>query len=233
MEVADIVEIEDFRPPAVEMENVTREQVMELVRAKDALEAEMKELGAVLEGQGVGMEDALVDAEGFPRGDIDVYQVRHARSQIRTKGTDLKELMKRIEAGLHNLHAQAREAGGGQVPRPPPATPLPPFARILVVVPGGPADTAGLKQGDLVAKFGSVAKTNFKNLKNISDVAEACKDSRMEVVVVRGDGVVRCRLTPTTGWGGQGLLGFKIRPLTDSVTAALLLHSLSECSQDR
>ena len=57
---------------------------MELVRAKDALEAEMKELGAVLEGQGVGMEDALVDAEGFPRGDIDVYQVRRLMSFIRS-----------------------------------------------------------------------------------------------------------------------------------------------------
>ena len=35
-----------------------------------------------------------------------------------------------------------------------------------------PAYPAGLKQGDLVAKFGSVVKANFKNLKNISDVAE-------------------------------------------------------------
>lgn len=28
------------------------------------------------------MHDALVDAEGYPRQDIDVYQVRHARHRI-------------------------------------------------------------------------------------------------------------------------------------------------------
>lgn len=30
----------------------------------------------------VGMEDSLVDGNGFPRNDIDVYQVRHARHRI-------------------------------------------------------------------------------------------------------------------------------------------------------
>ena len=28
------------------------------------------------------MDEALVDAEGYPRSDIDVYQVRHARHRI-------------------------------------------------------------------------------------------------------------------------------------------------------
>ena len=36
-----------------------------------------------------------------------------------------------------------------------------PFARVLVVVEGGPAEGAGVKQGDLVARFGSVTKENF------------------------------------------------------------------------
>ena len=43
---------------------------------------------------------------------------------------------------------------------------------------------------------------------------QACKDSRVEVVVVRGEGVVRCRLTPTTGWGGQvGASPYILHPL--------------------
>ena len=35
----------------------------------------MKELSDVLRSQGVGMDDPLVDQDGFPRADIDVYQV--------------------------------------------------------------------------------------------------------------------------------------------------------------
>ena len=45
------------------------------MKQKDALEAELKALSQVLESQGCGMEDPLVDGEGFPRADIDVYQV--------------------------------------------------------------------------------------------------------------------------------------------------------------
>lgn len=46
------------------------------------------------------MRESLVDADGYPRNDIDVYQVRHARHQINTLQNDLKSLMKEIEKGL-------------------------------------------------------------------------------------------------------------------------------------
>ena len=45
------------------------------MKQKEALEADLKALSQVLESQGCGMEDPLVDGEGFPRADIDVYQV--------------------------------------------------------------------------------------------------------------------------------------------------------------
>ena len=143
-----------------------------------------------------------------------VNQVRHARHDIRSKGNDLKAVVGKIEAGLHSLHSQAREAAGGEVPRSAPPSPLHPFARVLVVVPGGPAEAAGVKQGDLMCKFGSVSRSNFNSLKNISDVADSSKGRPVEVVVNRGESTVRLRLTPNNCWGGQGLLGFKIRPLS-------------------
>ena len=65
--------------------SVTREQVMEMMKQKEGLEEEIRALQEVLKSQGVDMEEPLVDAEGFPRSDIDVYQVRHARSNIRCK----------------------------------------------------------------------------------------------------------------------------------------------------
>ena len=55
--------------------SVTREQVMEMMKQKEGLEEELKALQDVLKSQGVGMEEPLVDGEGFPRSDIDVYQV--------------------------------------------------------------------------------------------------------------------------------------------------------------
>lgn len=53
-----------------------------------------------MQNNNIGMRDPLVDADGYPRNDIDVYQVRHARHQINTLQNDLKSLLKEIEKGL-------------------------------------------------------------------------------------------------------------------------------------
>eukprot|EP00092_Neocalanus_flemingeri_P031506 GFUD01034216.1.p1 GENE.GFUD01034216.1~~GFUD01034216.1.p1 ORF type:complete len:217 (+),score=62.64 GFUD01034216.1:40-690(+) len=210
------MEVVDFRPGmGNDPEPATREQVMDLMKQKDNIEEEIKALHEVLESQKVGMDEPLVDGEGFPRSDIDVYQVRHARHNIRSKGNDLISLVARIEVGLHSLHAQARETcEGGVVANREQDLPTSPFARVMVVLDGSPAETAGIKQGDLVTKFGSVTKENFKNLKNISDVGESSQGRGVEVVVVRGGSTRRLRMVPCS-WSGMGLLGFKIRPVGD------------------
>jgi len=202
-------------------DNVTREQVLQLMKEKDKLETELKELSDVLRSQGVGMDDPVVDQDGFPRADIDVYQVRHARSNIRTKTTDLKEVMKKIEAGLLNIHAQARQGIGLEstvsqamnLEKDSVSINKAPFARVLVVCSGSPADEAGIKQGDLITKFGSVDSSNFTSLKSISDIVEQSRDKAISVWLLRDDQHIKTELTPRT-WSGQGLLGFKIRPVS-------------------
>eukprot|EP00088_Acartia_fossae_P039757 TRINITY_DN41375_c0_g1_i1.p1 TRINITY_DN41375_c0_g1~~TRINITY_DN41375_c0_g1_i1.p1 ORF type:complete len:205 (-),score=14.65 TRINITY_DN41375_c0_g1_i1:183-797(-) len=195
--------------------NVTRSEVLDLMKEKEKLESELEALSSVLKSQGVGMEDSLVDNQDCPRSDIDVYQVRHTRHDIRTKTTDLKEVMKKIESGLHNLHQQAREGLG--VGDNAPATEkrdIPkPFARVLVVCPGSPAEEAGVKQEDLIARFGSVTVDNFTSLKSISDVVEHSRNTAVPLTLIRDGCVHRVQLTPRT-WSGQGLLGFKIRPVS-------------------
>ena len=57
----------------------------------------------------VAINDALVDAEGFPRNDVDVRTVRIARQQILCLQNDLKDLMKEIEKGLEEIHADGQE----------------------------------------------------------------------------------------------------------------------------
>ena len=69
-------------------------------------------------------------------------------------------LLKRIEQGLHSLHSQARETAMDQdsaAARTEEEAGAP-FARVMVVVTGSPADKAGIRQGDLVIKFGTVSK---------------------------------------------------------------------------
>lgn len=203
------------------MGNVTREELLQLMKEKENLEKDIVALSEVLKSQGVGMDEPLVDDEGFPRADIDVYQVRHARHGIRTKTTDLKEMMKKIEAGLANIHAQARQGVGIETDISNGLTlsnvasekERSPFARVLVVCPGSPAADAGIQQNDLITQFGSVDNSNFSSLKSISDVVEHSKDKPLAVWLLRNDQHLKVELTPRT-WSGQGLLGFKIRPVS-------------------
>ena len=77
-----------------------------------------------------------------------------------SQGNDLSDLLKRIEQGLHSLHSQARETAmdsESEAARTAEEAGAP-FARVMVVVSGSPADKAGIKQGDLVIKFGTVSK---------------------------------------------------------------------------
>ncbi|KAJ8307471.1 hypothetical protein KUTeg_015555 [Tegillarca granosa] len=87
----------------------TTEHMNQLIKKKDEIEAQIKELNGVLDSQqGVGMKEALVDTEGYPRADIDIYSVRHARHQIICLQNDHKDVMKEIEEELYRIHEKAR-----------------------------------------------------------------------------------------------------------------------------
>ena len=58
-----------------------RSQLKELERQRLALEDEAAAIVSELDGLGVGLKDALVDAEGYPRADLDLYRVRSQRGR--------------------------------------------------------------------------------------------------------------------------------------------------------
>lgn len=91
------------------------------------------------------MHESLVDADGFPRDDIDVYQIRHARHKIICFQNDIKALMLEIEKGIHAVHQQVRvhgepmdQSSSSPVERDCPV--LEPFAKVNLVHPNSPAN---------------------------------------------------------------------------------------------
>lgn len=94
------------------------------------------------------MTESLTDLEGFPRNDIDVYQVRHARHEINCLQNDLKDLLKAIEKGLEDVHAEGAHISSHKNPpevvisdvlRP---SNLRPFVIVNLVSPRSPAEEA-------------------------------------------------------------------------------------------
>uniref|UniRef100_A0A2K5C8J8 26S proteasome non-ATPase regulatory subunit 9 n=1 Tax=Aotus nancymaae TaxID=37293 RepID=A0A2K5C8J8_AOTNA len=164
---------------------VTVSDVQELMRRKEEIEAQIKANYDVLESQkGIGMNEPLVDCEGYPRSDVDLYQVRTARHNIICLQNDHKAVMKQVEEALHQLHARDKEKqardmaeahkeamnrklGQNESQDPPQA-----FAKVNSISPGSPASIAGLQVDDEIVEFGSVNTQNFQSLHNIGSVVQ-------------------------------------------------------------
>ena len=68
----------------------------------------------LFKGPPIGIDDPLVDAEGYPRADVDVYRARTLRRRFKEIQTDHKALEKRIELGLVEISALSK--GNGENP---------------------------------------------------------------------------------------------------------------------
>jgi 26S proteasome non-ATPase regulatory subunit 9 len=199
----------------------------ELQRKKDIVEAELKALGSVLDSHGVDMNTSLITRDGFPRADLDVAQIRTTRARIIHLRNDYKDLMNVIEKHLHEHFANVEDgnepevsAGGSApaiLPDSVPETSDQPFAKVNSVVENSPAQTAGLKAGDLIRNFGYVNYGNHDSLRKVAECVQGNEGQNILVKVSRtsagGTQELRLTLVPRRDWGGRGLLGCHILPL--------------------
>eukprot|EP00434_Breviolum_minutum_P016521 symbB.v1.2.014562.t1/scaffold1068.1/size140200/3 len=189
------------------------------------LEGEIKTLYEYLTEDGMpGVSGPLVDDEGFPRGDIDLYAVRQARNKYVCAQTDHIEIMRKIEQAIAAIHATTKV----DVPREGPATKMEedlpeeenenvflqvklttPFATIDEVSQASPAEAAGLRVGDQVCRFGPVSIQDTGDLNAcfnaIRELVPQRVNTAISVVVLRGEPPVRAELELVPRqWPGRG-----------------------------
>jgi 26S proteasome non-ATPase regulatory subunit 9 len=61
----------------------------------------------------------------------------------------------------------------------------PPFAKVNSVVPGSPAETAGLKAGDEIRNFGYVNISNHDNLRRVGECVQGNEGVRTSELLAR------------------------------------------------
>lgn len=199
------------------------------------------------------MNTSLITSDGFPRNDLDIAQstpfllhiysalanvmvVRTTRARIIRLQNDYKNLMSRIEAGLHDHFARSKDQttsptnlqpvsslnvpiqGGSNAVGEEEGYGVAAFAKVNSVVSGSPADQAGLEAGDEILLFGDINWLNHEKLAGVARTVQRNEGLRVRVKVSRQDtnGVREehnLELIPRSNWGGRGLLGCHLLPL--------------------
>lgn len=194
------------------------------------------------------MNTSLTTFDGYPRCDIDVAQVRTTRARIVRLKNDHKAIMVKVEAAVHEHFASEKsveESSGATTSRAPGVQPAntiavePPFAKVNSVAANGPAETAGMRAGDKVVKFGEVNWTNHERLSKVAQVVQQNEnvghessaficgngtwltDSQRSILVkvlrettsAATSQTFELRLTPRRNWGGRGTLGCHLVPI--------------------
>lgn len=124
-----------------------------LIARKDAIDAEIKDKAAILAANSCDMNTPLVDHEGFPRADLDIYAVRQARVRIIELRNDHKAVMDEIGKALERVYDPAllTSMSATSTESPPvqtggEANELQPFGRVDGVAPGSPAAASVSRQ---------------------------------------------------------------------------------------
>lgn len=206
---------------------VKSEAMQALIKERDRLESSIAGYIEFLNSPGnPGLTGSLNDAEGFPRGDLDLYAIRDARNKIACYRNDHTEVMKKIEQELFSLHekthvavprtkdnSKANETGEGLG-----LAAGPPFGAIDQVAPNGPAFEAGLQVDDKIKRFGAVSLLKFEGVANCFAAlpTQVKEDEPVQLVISRNvDGEekeMNLTLTPKK-WDGPKLLGCHLVPM--------------------
>ena len=149
--------------------NSPPERARALMDRKDLIQAELDAQFSILSVNRSTMHSPLVDTEGFPRADIDVYAVRHARVRIIELRNDMQAIMDDIGKALEGVYnPNAVSSSGSAIPlttlssRSPSTVEdeLHAFAKVDGVAPDKPLDSAiltRLKQFSAMNKLKKIA----------------------------------------------------------------------------
>ncbi|KAE9393163.1 hypothetical protein BT96DRAFT_967250 [Gymnopus androsaceus JB14] len=185
------------------------EQAKKLMDQKKNIESQIETNIEILKANQSTMQTPLVDKDGFPRADVDIYAVRGARVRIIELRNDLKDVTCGYWEGFGSyLRPDVEMAEPSETPKP--------FAKVDGVAPGSPAADAGLQREDLIVKFGELVHASFTSgsLTPVAELVGASENKSIGIKILRQNQSIFLSLTPRKGWGGRGMLGCHIVPLS-------------------
>lgn len=200
------------------MSESIRGDVLRLLDERKYIEAKLQHQRDILEANNVTMSTNVLDAQGFPRSDLDIPTIRAARSQIRSLLHDRELVNTNLEALLPSAlsHGVSMDTNTSSLSKNNPHTPPNHQLAIRSVQRNSPAATAGLEAGDLLLSWDELRPLTATHLSQLPLRVKESVPIALEVKRMRMDGQhmqVQLTLVPSSHWEGRGLLGCHIVPV--------------------
>ena len=223
-----------------------REELLQLDKEKKKLEEKISDLTDYLNQPGMpGIDGSLIDKDGFPKAGLDLVSIRTARHDLICTQNDLNNLMEKIEKKMmayfeelnnnkieeevkednKNSNSNAKdEATAGAASEDQNNNKMQesikePFAKIVSVENGSPADEAGLKAEDAIINFNGILYKGVSHnpLMTVQEIVKSKIGEEIPISVVRKNSdniliMVNLKIVPHT-WKGRGVLGCKFQIL--------------------
>jgi 26S proteasome non-ATPase regulatory subunit 9 len=175
-----------------------------------------------------GLTGPLVDPEGFPRAELDLYRIREMRQRFNMLNNDHCAVMKEIELQMSAYYsgmpveaaASGREEVKIEAVSVAPIVRSEPFAWVAEVTQGSPACTGGLLVNDKVVKITSITHEEFTTLSSLPDLVSHHVNQPLLFSILRTNEVnqdtpLEVSVTPQQ-WAGSGVLGCRLKPIGTS-----------------
>ena len=219
-----------------------REELLQLDKEKKKLEEKIASLTDFLTQPGMpGINGSLIDKDGFPKEGLDLVTIRTVRHDLICAQNDLKNLMEIIEKKMmayfeelnkDKIEEESKEEekkSNSNIKEETTADACSedknnnniqenlkePFAKIVSVEIGSPADEAGLKPEDAVINFNGILYKGVSHnpLLTLKEIVQSKIGEEIPISIIRKSKenilkVENLKLIPHT-WNGKGILGCK------------------------
>lgn len=217
-----------------------KNEILKLDKTRLNIEKEIFEINDFLNQDGMpGVEKSLIDDEGYPLPNLDLYAIREARQKLIMLKNDHKNLMIEIENLMKSFFDIEKENRiiNANINKPYKikdedidkklvqvfeentnhcTTNIKynlPFAKVTSVLINSPAFIAGIKEDDLIILFGSVNKSVINPLEKIGNIVKINENKNINIEIIRKEtdinNKIQLNLIPQK-WEGNGLLGCKL-----------------------
>lgn len=156
----------------------------ELIQEREVIQTKLNSIFNYFYTNNINQSTKLIDEQGYPRSDLDLYTITNYRSQLSKLENDLKLINSKLSEHLLDHHSKYTQPSQ---PSNNPPSHLKPWSIIDNILRDSPSWSAGLQTNDKIIMFGPFTHLSQNSFSDIPGFIKGNNLSPIPVQVLRND----------------------------------------------